>query len=89
MEEVSRSGSLEKTGEGRGIVMVAGNADTLQRAIWSLKMLRSYNSSLTVQIVSATGKLLREELLLTVIRSGASPVRCLGRKKAFIPNWRS
>ena len=54
MEEVSRSGSLKETGEGRGIVMVAGNADTLQRAIWSLKMLRSYNSSLPVQIVSAS-----------------------------------
>ena len=41
----------EQYGEGRGIVMVAGNADTLKRVKWSLEMLRSYGSKLPVQIV--------------------------------------
>ncbi|WVW78612.1 hypothetical protein I302_100571 [Kwoniella bestiolae CBS 10118] len=50
METVLESGEHEKYGEGRGIVMVAGNADTLQRVKWSLGMLRSYGSELPVQI---------------------------------------
>ncbi|KAK6903885.1 hypothetical protein I203_107395 [Kwoniella mangroviensis CBS 8507] len=50
MEGVLESGEHENYGEGRGIVMVAGNADTLQRVKWSLGMLRSYGSELPVQI---------------------------------------
>lgn len=53
METVLKKGLTEKYGEGRGIVMVAGNADTLMRVKWSLMMLRSYESTLPVQIVSA------------------------------------
>lgn len=52
MEHVLEKNLTGKYGSGRGIVMVAGNADTLQRVKWSLKMLRSYGSSLPVQIVS-------------------------------------
>ncbi|WWC59407.1 uncharacterized protein I303_101962 [Kwoniella dejecticola CBS 10117] len=50
MEGVLDRGEHEGYGEGRGIVMVAGNADTLQRVKWSLQMLRSYGSELPVQI---------------------------------------
>ncbi|WWD22183.1 hypothetical protein CI109_106674 [Kwoniella shandongensis] len=50
MENVLERGLAEKYGEGRGIVMVAGNADTLTRVRWSLEMLRSYESKLPVQI---------------------------------------
>ena len=52
MEGLIKSGVLKNYGEGRGIVMVAGNADTLQRVKWTLQMLRSYDSKLPVQIVS-------------------------------------
>ena len=52
MEGVLARGDHLQWGEGRGIVMVAGNADTLQRVKWSLMMLRSYGSELPVQIVS-------------------------------------
>jgi len=51
MEDVMHQGLTEKYGEGRGIVLVAGNADTLFRVKWSLQMLRSYGSTLPVQIV--------------------------------------
>jgi hypothetical protein len=54
MEDVLARNLTGDYGEGRGIVMVAGNADTLQRVKWSLQMLRSYESTLPVQIVSAT-----------------------------------
>ncbi|OCF42356.1 hypothetical protein I317_03860 [Kwoniella heveanensis CBS 569] len=50
MEHVLAEGLTEQYGEGRGIVMVAGNADTLTRVKWSLQMLRSYGSTLPVQI---------------------------------------
>ncbi|WWC67796.1 uncharacterized protein I206_101709 [Kwoniella pini CBS 10737] len=50
MEGVLNRGEIEQVGQGRGIVMVAGNADTLQRVKWSLQMLRSYGSELPVQI---------------------------------------
>ena len=52
METVLAQGLTEDYGEGRGIVMVAGNADTLRRVKWSIQMLRSYESTLPVQIVS-------------------------------------
>jgi hypothetical protein len=53
MEDVVLAQNLtDRYGEGRGIVMVAGNADTLWRVKWSLEMLRSYDSTLPVQIVS-------------------------------------
>lgn len=41
--------------QGRGIVMLAGNGDTLKRVVWTLKMLRSYNCKLPVRVVSITG----------------------------------
>ncbi|WRT64911.1 uncharacterized protein IL334_001850 [Kwoniella shivajii] len=50
MEGVLASGVIDNYGSGRGIVMVAGNADTLQRVKWSLGMLRDYGSELPVQI---------------------------------------
>ncbi|RSH83812.1 hypothetical protein EHS25_005427 [Saitozyma podzolica] len=50
MEDVLARNLTGDYGEGRGIVMVAGNADTLQRVKWSLQMLRSYESTLPVQI---------------------------------------
>ncbi|OXB37179.1 hypothetical protein LQV05_003825 [Cryptococcus neoformans] len=50
MEGVLKRREHEKYGEGRGIVTVAGNADTLQRVKWSLQMLRSYGSELPVEI---------------------------------------
>ncbi|WWC87046.1 uncharacterized protein L201_001931 [Kwoniella dendrophila CBS 6074] len=51
MENVVLKNRLhENYGHGRGIVMVAGNADTLTRVKWSLGMLRSYGSELPVQI---------------------------------------
>lgn len=52
MEDVLARNLTEQYGPGRGIVMVAGNADTLQRVKWSLEMIRSYGSDLPVQIVS-------------------------------------
>jgi hypothetical protein len=55
MEDVLARNLTTDYGEGRGIVMVAGNADTLQRVKWSLQMLRSYDSTLPVQIVSGPG----------------------------------
>ncbi|WVR04521.1 hypothetical protein IAU60_001525 [Kwoniella sp. DSM 27419] len=50
MEHVLAEDLISNYGEGRGIVTVAGNADTLQRVKWSLQMLRSYGSKLPVQI---------------------------------------
>jgi alpha 1,2-mannosyltransferase len=52
MEDALERNLTEQYGEGRGIVLVAGNADTLTRVKWMLKMLRSYGSELPVQIVS-------------------------------------
>ena len=52
MEVVLEKNLTGHYGQGRGIVMVAGNADTLHRAKWSIQMLRSYDSKLPVQIVS-------------------------------------
>ena len=52
MEHVLEQGLLTQYGSGRGIVLVAGNADTLRRVKWMLMMLRSYESTLPVQIVS-------------------------------------
>jgi hypothetical protein len=39
-----------KMGKGRGIVMVAGNADTFQRVVWSVKYMRSKGTTLPVQV---------------------------------------
>ena len=44
--ELDDQGVMADYGEGRGIVMQAGNADTLQRAIYTLRMLRKRPSSL-------------------------------------------
>jgi hypothetical protein len=41
---------LEGTDGGRGIVMVAGNADTLKRVIWSVRLQRDRGSTLPVQV---------------------------------------
>jgi len=53
MESVLARDLLSKTGEGRGIVMVAGNADTLHRVKWSVQMMRKYGTKLPVQVVSS------------------------------------
>lgn len=55
METLVGSQELKDVGEGRGIVMVAGNVDTLMRVKWSVQMLRSYGSQLPVQVVSGRG----------------------------------
>ena len=52
MEDVLARNATQHYGAGRGIVMVAGNADTLQRVKWTLMMLRGYGCGLPVQIVS-------------------------------------
>ncbi len=41
---------LKDEGGGRGIVMAAGNADTLRRVIWSVRYMRDRGSTLPVQI---------------------------------------
>jgi alpha 1,2-mannosyltransferase len=46
MWALDEQGAMENYGEGRGIVMQAGNADTLQRAIYTLRMLRKRASPL-------------------------------------------
>jgi len=51
MESVLAQNLTSKYGEGRGIVMVAGNADTLKRVKWSLQMMRKYGTKLPVQVV--------------------------------------
>ena len=52
MEDALSRNATQHYGAGRGIVMVAGNADTLQRVKWTLMMLRGYGCGLPVQIVS-------------------------------------
>lgn len=52
MEDVLARNLTAQYGHGRGIVMTAGNADTLKRVKWTLMMLRGYGSGLPVQIVS-------------------------------------
>ncbi|KAK4688144.1 alpha 1,2-mannosyltransferase, partial [Tremellales sp. Uapishka_1] len=64
MEYVLAKNLTAQYGEGRGIVLVAGNADTLQRVKWSLQMLRSYGSTLPVQIVGSSFSLNREYSIL-------------------------
>ncbi len=75
MEDVEAQGLLEKYGEGRGIVMVAGNADTLQRVKWSIQMLRSYESKLPVQIVGPP----RGKLQISQADGGSTISRRKGR----------
>lgn len=41
---------LKHVGGGRGIVMVAGNADTLRRVIWSVRFMRDRGSTLPVEV---------------------------------------
>ncbi|EIW68801.1 hypothetical protein TREMEDRAFT_71915 [Tremella mesenterica DSM 1558] len=83
MDTLVGSELLERYGEGRGIVMVAGNADTLQRAKWSLMMLRSYGSQLPVQIYHFPSERppdddpIREEFASL----GAELVEAVGREK--------
>lgn len=50
MRDVQREGLLKRTGHGRGIVMVAGNADTLHRVKWSVALMRSRGGRLPVQV---------------------------------------
>ncbi|TYJ56265.1 hypothetical protein B9479_002950 [Cryptococcus floricola] len=50
LETLLDAGRMEEYGEGRGVVMVAGNADTLMRVKWSVEMMRSYGSELPVLI---------------------------------------
>ncbi|ODN80348.1 hypothetical protein L202_02608 [Cryptococcus amylolentus CBS 6039] len=50
LETLLDAGRMDEYGEGRGVVMVAGNADTLMRVKWSLEMFRSYGSKLPVLI---------------------------------------
>jgi len=52
MEDVLARNLTQQYGSGRGIVMVAGNADTLKRVKWTLMMLRQYGCGLPVQVVS-------------------------------------
>ena len=67
MENVLEQGLIEQYGEGRGIVMVAGNADTLRRVKWSLQMMRRNGSTLPVQIVSKF-RTLRWALMITRVQ---------------------
>lgn len=51
MEALIDTPTLNDYGEeGHGIVMVAGNADTLQRAVWSIQVMRKRGTVLPVQI---------------------------------------
>jgi len=75
MEGVLAENLTQKYGAGRGIVMVAGNADTLTRVKWSLQMLRSYGSTLPVQVVSCLSSLYHS----ADQSSGISPMSGLGR----------
>jgi len=52
MESLIGTPALENRGTGRGIVMQAGNVDTLRRAVWSIRYMRAHGSTLPVQIVS-------------------------------------
>lgn len=92
MEGVLKRREHEKYGKGRGIVTVAGNADTLQRVKWSLQMLRSYGSELPVEIVSALffsiNKVFfsgRKQLTLPLVR----PCSTIFRPKPHLPMTRS
>ncbi|KAL7416020.1 mannosyltransferase putative-domain-containing protein [Mrakia frigida] len=49
--DLESRGVMERYGKGRGIVLTAGNSDTLQRVLYTLRMLRkTYHSTLPVQI---------------------------------------
>lgn len=100
MEEMLGRNMTEQYGSGRGIVMVAGNADTLQRVRWSLEMIRSYGSKLPVQIVRSRLRSFRRCLLAELsppvvslsVRSASSrrfdPNRALGtRCRAGRSKW--
>lgn len=52
METLIGSPKLQETGTGRGIVMQAGNSNTLRRAFWSIKYMRQKGCTLPVRIVS-------------------------------------
>jgi hypothetical protein len=66
MEDVLQRDLVSHYGSGRGIVLVAGNADTLRRVKWLLQMLRSYGSTLPVQIVSACSCASGSQLIVLV-----------------------
>jgi alpha 1,2-mannosyltransferase len=82
MEGVLQQGLTEYYGEGRGIVMVAGNADTLQRVKWTLKMLRSYESTLPVQIVCplVMGVVIADVISIISRRNGRATMIRYGRR---------
>ena len=83
MEYVLEEGLINHYGEGRGIVMVAGNADTLTRVKWSVQMLRSYDSKLPVQIFHFPNEALPEDdpLRLELRELGAELVEAKGQEK--------
>lgn len=49
-EEVLAKKAHENYGQGRGIVMVAGNADTFKRVSWSVQYMRKQGGNLPVQV---------------------------------------
>jgi hypothetical protein len=54
METLVDTPALTNTGKGRGIVMQAGNVDTMMRALWSIKYMRQNGCTLPVKIVSGS-----------------------------------
>ncbi len=56
MRQVERSGKLNDTGTGRGVVMVAGNADTLRRVVWSVQHMREKGMTLPVEVYHFPGE---------------------------------
>lgn len=50
MRDIQAQGLTNNHGEGRGIVMVAGNADTLTRVKWSVAYMRSQGTTLPIQV---------------------------------------
>lgn len=51
----------KKYGSGRGIVFTAGNADTIQRVIWTLKVMRN-GASASVLLTFARAETLADQL---------------------------
>jgi alpha 1,2-mannosyltransferase len=72
----ARDGEGKEPTKGRGIVMAAGDSSSVNRARTNIRLLRSYNCTLPVEIfhfrneMSASDKSLLEELSLPVQQSG-------------------
>ncbi|KAF8588833.1 glycosyltransferase family 71 protein [Ramaria rubella] len=76
-------GTDKKSGEGRGVVMTAGNKDTARTALVTLRMLRlEYKSSLPVQIFSFPGEITDQTVIDAMGELGATHHELPGLQKA-------